>query len=257
MIEREGQESECDIYIFTKFIIMVQDKKELVRFPLDENSMVKENPTGKYFKNIIMVTTKKKSLTLSCQSAVKKIELLDALTKSLSQSHDQERIDVDIEGAEERESMFSKYTVYIVRVKSKGIDMKIFPRFSELMELEKEIRKQIPHIEMPHLEKNAWYTTLKTKTIEKRMFLIRDFLINILNDPKVRNVAKVFTELGLDILLETSIRKKQDSESNTISVAVSIAGWQQLNVWVSEKSKIIDLKNKIVGLLGLERPQEY
>ena len=43
------------------------------------------------------------------------------------------------------------------------------------------------------------------------MFLIRDFLLNILNDPKVRNVARVFTELGLDLLLETSIRKKQDS----------------------------------------------
>lgn len=89
------------------------------------------------------------------------------------------------------------------------------------------------------------------------MFLIRDFLLNILNDPKVRNVARVFTELGLDLLLETSIRKKQDSQSNTISVTVSIAGWQQLNVWISEKSKIIDLKNKIVGLLNLEHPQQY
>lgn len=124
------EESECDVYIFTRFIIMAQEKKELLRFPLDENSTVKENPTGKYFKNIIVVTSKKKQLTLSFQSTTKKIELLEALTKSLSQSQDQNRVDVDIEGAEERDSLFSKYTVYIVRIKTKGVDIKIFPRFS-------------------------------------------------------------------------------------------------------------------------------
>jgi hypothetical protein len=52
-------------------------------------------------------------------------------------------------------------------------------------------------MEMPHLEKSGWYKTKKTKTIEKRMFIIKDFLVNILNDPKVRNVASVFTKIGL------------------------------------------------------------
>ena len=59
------------------------------------------------------------------------------------------------------------------------------------------------------------------------------FLMNILNDPKVRNVASVFTKIGLEILLETSIKKHQDLEGNTISVTVNIAGSQTLNIWIS------------------------
>mgnify|MGYP003512066655 CR=1 FL=1 len=86
---------------------------------------------------------------------------------------------------------------------------------------------------MPHLEKSGWYKTKKTKTIEKRTFIIKDFLMNILNDPKVRNVASVFTKIGLEILLETSIKKHQDLEGNTISVTVNIAGSQTLNIWIS------------------------
>ena len=86
---------------------------------------------------------------------------------------------------------------------------------------------------MPHLEKGGWISTRKTKTIEKRMFIIKDFLINILNDPRVRNVASVFTALGLEVLLETSLRKNSNAEGNTVSVNVSIAEGQQLNVWVS------------------------
>ena len=36
IIEKEmGEGCESDIYIFTKFIIVAQDKKELLRFPLD------------------------------------------------------------------------------------------------------------------------------------------------------------------------------------------------------------------------------
>lgn len=85
---------------------------------------------------------------------------------------------------------------------------------------------------MPHLEKSGWYKTKKTKTIEKRMFIIKDFLVNILNDPKVRNVASVFTKIGLEILLETSIKKHQDLEGNTISIAVNIANYKTLNIWI-------------------------
>ena len=47
---------------------------------------------------------------------------------------------------------------------------------------------------MPHLEKKLWYNTTKTKTIEKRMFVIKDFLANILNDA-------IFTKIGLADLL--------------------------------------------------------
>jgi hypothetical protein len=50
-------------------------------------------------------------------------------------------VEVDILGAEERDTLFAKHTLYIVRIKTRDIDMKIYPRFSELIEIENDIRK--------------------------------------------------------------------------------------------------------------------
>ena len=259
-IDKEnGADVECDAYIFTNFILLARDRKEILRFPLDESSSVKDAPTGKYFKNIIYVTSKKNTLTLACHNSSQKNSLLEALRKTfnMNQDHDGDRVDVDIEGAEERDTLFSKYTVYIVRIKTKSIELKIFPRFSELIEIENLIRKEIPHIDMPHLVKDGWIKTRKTKTIEKRMFLIKDFLLNILNDQKVRNVGAVFSSLGLDLLLDVSLRKQSSSETNTIALSVSLGGWKELNIWIGDKAKVSELKQKIVSLLKMENPTGF
>ena len=48
-----------------------------------------------------MVISKKNILTLSCKNVLKKNELLEALKKTIGliQNHDENRVDVDIEGA--------------------------------------------------------------------------------------------------------------------------------------------------------------
>lgn len=62
-------------------------------------------PDAKYFKNIVCINNSSKTLKISMKTPAKKQEIFDALRKCiepLQKAESTRRIDVDVEGTEER-----------------------------------------------------------------------------------------------------------------------------------------------------------
>ena len=86
-------------------------------------------------------------------------------------------IHVNILGTEERNAaIFNKFTVYIVEITVADFAYKIFIRYREMVDLEKEMKKIFSDLKFPHLETRNFITNHKTKVIESRKLLIENFL---------------------------------------------------------------------------------
>lgn len=119
LVEKE-KVVEVEMYLFSDMIFIVEEKGMQVKFVLDETSRVKVAPDAKYFKNVLCINNAHKTLTFSMKTAAKKQEVYSVLKKSLEplhQSKNNEHIDVLVEGTEERDSFFKKYTVYIIKIR--------------------------------------------------------------------------------------------------------------------------------------------
>jgi hypothetical protein len=64
------------------------------------------------------------------------------------------------------------------------------------------VEKIFPSLKLPQLEKDDWISSRKTKTIEKRKFAVQEFLIGLLNEPKVRRHPSILNALNLEDMLE-------------------------------------------------------
>ena len=62
-------------------------------------------------------------------------------------------IEVDVEGTEERKSTFRNYTVYIIKVRNSEKLYTIYPRWSELLDVQTMVGKLFPKLKLPLLEK--------------------------------------------------------------------------------------------------------
>ena len=80
-------------------------------------------------------------------------------------------------GTEERNAnSFNKFTIYIVEVTIADFAYKIFIRYREMVDFEKEMKKLFSNLKFPKLETRNWFTNHKTKVIESRKLLIENFL---------------------------------------------------------------------------------
>jgi hypothetical protein len=111
-------------------------------------------------------------------------------------------IEVDIVGTEERKSTFKNYTVYIVKITNVDKEFTIYPRFSELIDVQDMVEKIFPTLKLSQLEKDGWISSRKTKTIEKRKFAVQEFLTTLLNEKKVRRHPSILNALNLEEMLE-------------------------------------------------------
>jgi hypothetical protein len=152
---------DVDLFLFSDLLmISVQSTENCTvqpqqRYVLDQSARVKIAPDAKYFKNLLCVTTSNKSLTFSCKTAAKREELLRAMQNCLlpllqGQSRP---IEVDVEGTEERKSTFRNYTVYIIKVRNSEKLYTIYPRWSELLDVQTMVGKLFPKLKLPLLEK--------------------------------------------------------------------------------------------------------
>ena len=100
-------------------------------------------------------------------------------------------IHVNVLGTEERNAnTFNKFTVYIVEVTVADFAYKIFIRYREMVELEKEMKKNFSDLKFPKLETRNWFTNHKTKVIESRKLNIENFLQIVLSSEVVINSEK-------------------------------------------------------------------
>lgn len=73
--------------------------------------------------------------------------------------------------------MISKFTVYIIEVIVNKQRLKIFLRYSELVQLQEIISEQYKKkVDLPKLSTSNWYSNSSTKVIEMRKILIENFL---------------------------------------------------------------------------------
>lgn len=95
-------------------------------------------------------------------------------------------IHVNVLGTEERNAnTFNKFTIYIVEVTVADLAYKIFIRYREMVDFEKEIRKFFSELKFPELKTLNWFTNHKTKVIENRKLLIENFLQKVLSSEVV------------------------------------------------------------------------
>jgi hypothetical protein len=153
VVEREGVK-EAEFYLMSDLILVVEGQ-DVTRWVLDENTRVKVAPDAKYFKNIVSVTNPDKTLKMSMKTPAKKLEIYNAVKACLvpfEKGESSRRVDVDVEGTEERgDSFFKKYTVYIIKINDSNQEFKIYPRFNELIEIQEQIQKLIPDLKLPQL----------------------------------------------------------------------------------------------------------
>ena len=77
-------------------------------------------------------------------------------------------------GTEERQTVISKFTVYIFQVYyslyckiSIGeAKLKTFVRYREMVELEEMVREEFPKMDVPHLSTHNWFNKHRTKVLE-------------------------------------------------------------------------------------------
>lgn len=91
-------------------------------------------------------------------------------------------VEVDVLGTEERNTAsFNKYTIYIVEVKIAEVAIKIFVRYSQMVDFQNIIKTDFPNIQLSSLSRVNWLSSHKTKTIEQRKLIISQILNRVLS----------------------------------------------------------------------------
>ena len=95
-------------------------------------------------------------------------------------------IHVNVLGTEDRNAnTFNKFTVYIVEVTVADLACKIFIRYREMVDFEKEMKNFFSELKLPELKTLNWFQNHKTKVIENRKLLIENFLQKVLSSEVV------------------------------------------------------------------------
>lgn len=92
-------------------------------------------------------------------------------------------MEVDVIGTEERSSnKVTKHTVYIIQVKIRNVKQKIFMRYAELLEVQKQVNKRFPDLRnINPLTKSNWIGNHQNKIIEERKLAIQMYLQSLLS----------------------------------------------------------------------------
>ena len=101
-------------------------------------------------------------------------------------------IHVNVLGTEKRNAnTFNNFTIYIVEVTVADLAYKIFIRYSEMVDLEKEMMKFFSELKLTELKTFNWFNNHKTKVIENRKLLIENFLQKVLSSELVIKSDKI------------------------------------------------------------------
>jgi hypothetical protein len=213
---------------------------------------LRDLPNLKYFHNLVQLITRDRYLTVEFKEEKHKESFLWAYRKTGTQGQNKGFVEVAVLGTETRESMFlrQKYTVYILEVRFSADNVKrIDPRFQTLIDVQKLVDPKKIKVNLPVLSKEVLKGN-KRKIIEKRKFVIQEFLEKLLNCKETYLIPEIFKTLNL--------ATNPNSNKTEEEIAIKLPSLQTIRVLIDVKhATISDLKVTISRNLGLVFNEEF